>query len=88
MPVCYRRFPLSTPTGVIVNFAKVLAANSDIIEAQRIVAVWFTKCLIDSSSQESVMNESVFRYVANVADRDLVVYTLNRVWIPQSEPMI
>ena len=61
--VCYQRFPM---TGVTVKFAKFLVANGDIIEAQRIVAVWFTKCLILTRRAAS------FRYVANVADRNLV----------------
>jgi hypothetical protein len=80
-------------TGAMVYSTKSLTTNTERVEArgQRMVLVWPTKCsirlVVPRKSHVEHANESPFRYVTDVADRDPGI-EIPGVWFPQCEALI
>ena len=79
-------------TGAVFYSVKLaLKGIGEWAAVQRFVVFWFTKGSIRLVApwKDDIedANERAFLYVANIADRDLIIDLFERAWIPQGETL-
>ena len=79
--------------GVVISSAESRISDIDEFTTaiQTLVRIWYTKSsvrgIVPWKRHVEHAIENTVRYVANVADRDLIVKTLHRFWFPQRKPV-
>src|SRR6266567_1347857 len=80
------------------DMMRVMSFNQSVLSdigertaVQRLERSWVTRCpiglVIPWKYHIEHAKESPFTYEANIADRDIVIGTFGRLWIPQGKPV-